>query len=111
MRGLENVRAEFSLTVLACNLRRALKTLGVEAMTAAVAPEARRRALCEPIWASDTTQAYSDNPTKPKRSIPMRLAAPRYSMHQAVELSHGLLISALLTRPLVCHGPAPSPCR
>ena len=36
MRGLENVRAEFSLTALAYNLRRALNILGVEAMTAAV---------------------------------------------------------------------------
>jgi transposase/IS5 family transposase len=37
MRGLANVRAEFSLTALAYNLRRALNILGVEAMTAAVA--------------------------------------------------------------------------
>ncbi len=35
MRGLVNVRAEFSLTALAYNLRRALNILGVEAMTAA----------------------------------------------------------------------------
>ena len=37
MRGLANARAEFSLTALAYNLRRALNILGVEAMTAAVA--------------------------------------------------------------------------
>src|ERR1700678_1347814 len=37
MRGLANVRAEFSLTALAYNLRRALNILGVEAMTAPVA--------------------------------------------------------------------------
>jgi transposase len=37
MRGLANVRAEFSLTALAYNLRRASNILGVEAMTAAVA--------------------------------------------------------------------------
>jgi transposase/IS5 family transposase len=37
MRGLANVRAEFSLTALAYNLRRALNIVGVEAMTAAVA--------------------------------------------------------------------------
>ncbi len=37
MRGLANVRAEFSLTALAYNLRRALNILGVEAMTAALA--------------------------------------------------------------------------
>ena len=36
MRGLANVRAEFSLTALAYNLRRALNILGVEAMTTAV---------------------------------------------------------------------------
>jgi transposase len=36
-KGLEKVRAEFSLTALAYNLRRALNILGVEAMTAAVA--------------------------------------------------------------------------
>ena len=36
MRGLANVRAEFSLTALAYKLRRALSILGVEAMTAAV---------------------------------------------------------------------------
>ena len=35
MRGLANVRTEFSLTALAYNLRRALNILGVEAMTAA----------------------------------------------------------------------------
>ena len=40
MRGLANVRAEFSLTALAYNLRRALNILGVEVMTAAVAAEA-----------------------------------------------------------------------
>ena len=32
MRGLANVRAEFSLTALAYNLRRALNIVGVEAM-------------------------------------------------------------------------------
>ena len=36
MRGLDNVRAEFSLTALAYNLRRALNILGAEAMIAAV---------------------------------------------------------------------------
>ena len=36
MRGLANVRAEFSLTALVYNLRRALNILGAEAMTAAV---------------------------------------------------------------------------
>jgi hypothetical protein len=36
MRGLDNVRAEFSLTALVYNLRRAFNILGVEAMTAAV---------------------------------------------------------------------------
>ncbi len=37
MRGLDKVRAEFSLTALAYNLRRALNIIGVEAMIAAVA--------------------------------------------------------------------------
>ena len=37
MRGLENVRVEFSLTALAYNLRRAFNILGVGPMTAAVA--------------------------------------------------------------------------
>lgn len=32
MRGLDNVRAEFSLTALVYNLRRALNILGVQAM-------------------------------------------------------------------------------
>ena len=36
-RGLEKVRAEFSLTALVYNLRRALNIVGVEAMRAAVA--------------------------------------------------------------------------
>jgi hypothetical protein len=36
MRGLEKVRAEFSLTALAYNLRRALNILGVEGLIAAV---------------------------------------------------------------------------
>ena len=37
MRGLESVRAEFSLTALAYNLRRALNILGLKTMMAAVA--------------------------------------------------------------------------
>jgi hypothetical protein len=37
MRGLEKVRAEFSLTALAYNMRRAFNILGIEAMMAAVA--------------------------------------------------------------------------
>jgi hypothetical protein len=37
MKGLENVRAEFSLTALAYNLRRAINIIGVRAMIAAVA--------------------------------------------------------------------------
>ena len=36
MRGLEQVRAEFSLTALAYNLRRTLNILGVAAMIEAV---------------------------------------------------------------------------
>jgi hypothetical protein len=36
MRGLENVRAEFGLTALVYNLRRAINILGVDAMMAAV---------------------------------------------------------------------------
>ena len=36
MRGLENIRAEFSLTALVYNLRRALNVVGVEPMIAAV---------------------------------------------------------------------------
>ncbi len=36
MRSLENVRAEFSLTALVYNLRRALNVIGVEPMVAAV---------------------------------------------------------------------------
>ena len=37
MRGLEKVRAEFSLTALVYNLRRALNILGVARLMAAVA--------------------------------------------------------------------------
>ena len=36
MRGLEKVRAEFSLTALAYNLRRALNILGIDTMMAAL---------------------------------------------------------------------------
>ena len=36
MRGLDNVRGEFSLTALVYNLRRALNIVGIGAMTAAV---------------------------------------------------------------------------
>jgi hypothetical protein len=36
MRGLEKVRAEFSLTALAYNLRRAFNILGVSRLLAAV---------------------------------------------------------------------------
>jgi hypothetical protein len=35
VRGLENVRAEFSLTALAYNLRRAITLIGIPAMIAA----------------------------------------------------------------------------
>ena len=37
MRGLEKVRAEFSLTALVTNLRRVLNILGMDKMMAAVA--------------------------------------------------------------------------
>jgi hypothetical protein len=37
MRGLENVRAEFSLTALAYNLRRVLNIVGFAQLMAAVA--------------------------------------------------------------------------
>lgn len=37
MRGLEKVRAEFSLTALVYNLRRALNMIGTEKLMAAVA--------------------------------------------------------------------------
>jgi hypothetical protein len=37
MRGLEKVRAEFSLTALAYNLHRALNILGMERLMAAMA--------------------------------------------------------------------------
>ena len=43
MQGLDNVRAEFSLTALAYNLRRALNSLGAEAMIAAVRGYAKSR--------------------------------------------------------------------
>ena len=36
MRGLEKVKAEFSLTVLAYNLKRMLNLIGVRAMMAAL---------------------------------------------------------------------------
>ena len=36
MKGFDNVRAEFGLTALVYNLRRALNILGVEALMAAV---------------------------------------------------------------------------
>lgn len=36
MRGLENVRGEFSLTALAYNLRRAITIIGVRGMIRAV---------------------------------------------------------------------------
>src|SRR4030081_1101475 len=45
MKGLDNVRAEFSLTALVYNLRRALNVLGVEAMMAAVRGGDGRRAI------------------------------------------------------------------
>ena len=37
MRGLEKVRAEFSMTALVYNLRRALNILGMEKLMAALA--------------------------------------------------------------------------
>jgi hypothetical protein len=45
MKGLDNVRAEFSLTALVYNLRRAINILGVEAMMAAGSRAAALRGL------------------------------------------------------------------
>jgi hypothetical protein len=59
MRGLTNVRAEFSLTALAYNLRRALNILGVEAMTAAVVAIKAVR-LIRADWRSRCRQVASD---------------------------------------------------
>jgi hypothetical protein len=42
MRGLDNVRPEFSLTALAYNLRRALNILGIERLMDAVAASKTR---------------------------------------------------------------------
>jgi hypothetical protein len=64
MRGLANVRAEFSLTALAYNLRRALNILGVEVLTAAAATETVR-----PIRARDGAHG------RPLRSHQMTNAA------------------------------------
>jgi hypothetical protein len=36
MRGLDNVRGEFSPTALACNLRRAINLVGVQGLIRAV---------------------------------------------------------------------------
>jgi transposase len=38
MRGLENVRAEFSLTAITYNLRRAISLVGIPALIAALRP-------------------------------------------------------------------------
>ena len=38
LRGLESVRAEFSLTAIAYNLRRAITLIGIPALIAAVRP-------------------------------------------------------------------------
>jgi hypothetical protein len=60
MRGVDNVRAEFSLTALVYNLRRALNILGVETMYGGGPGlmEARYR----PGWTMQTTIA----PSQPK---------------------------------------------
>jgi len=57
MKGLDNVRAEFSLTALVYNLRRALNILGVEAMMAAA--RGRREARYWPDRPTWTTIASS----------------------------------------------------
>jgi hypothetical protein len=46
MRGLEKVRAEFSLTALVYNLRQALNILGMDKMMAAVAAWQRPKSRC-----------------------------------------------------------------
>ena len=62
MRGLANVRAEFSLTALAYNLRRALNILGVEAMTT------RRRGLRR-CGSSARVRAPGRSPGRTRRPI------------------------------------------
>ena len=68
MRGLANVRAEFSLTAFAYNLCRALNILGVEAMTAAVAAGGRvTRLSTRAIESPGRLSGHIRQLTSPKR--------------------------------------------
>lgn len=63
MRGLENVRGEFSLSALACNLRRVINLLGVPALLAAVSNWSRQHTQ----EAADVAlQLVSQTPCRPQ---------------------------------------------
>ena len=92
MRGLENVRAEFSLTALVYNLRRALNVLGVGPMTAALRGEGRRRApnprRQSPQRRPQGRHRSGRTGRKPKRAVSHRSSA---QSRQRKQFPHGLL--------------------
>jgi Transposase DDE domain len=65
-RGLANVRTKFSLTALACNLRRALDIFGVEVLTAAVWPEARHAGRFDRRRTNPALSGRSERSVSPK---------------------------------------------
>jgi Transposase DDE domain len=66
MRGLEKVRAEFSLTALAYNLRRVLNLVGFAELMAAVAAW---KAYGWTLLASGTTESANTSPGGPVREL------------------------------------------
>ncbi len=98
MRGLADVRAEFSLTALAYNLRRALNLLGVETMIGRrTQGEARRWGLIRADMGAGTP--LRPHPATDKAKSPQfpRGPLPRHSMPQVVEFPHGRLDLSLST--------------
>jgi hypothetical protein len=71
MRGLANVRAEFSLTARAYNLRRALNILGVEAMTASTLPIAASHLFAANYHARRGANMDASSGPRRHRAIPL----------------------------------------
>ena len=97
MRGLEKVRAEFSLTALVYNLRRVLNILGMDKLMAAVAAYHRPKSRCfvakehrggPPRMPSKRLSARFQPETREKRRPARSVVVASINLD---EFSHGLL--------------------
>ena len=91
MRGLDNVRAEFSLTALAYNLRRALNILGVGPMTAALRGWKPLPRLPDQLLRSPRRRPHGrQSPYRTRKSQKRAASRPSAQRPQRKQFSHGL---------------------